>query len=139
MVLIAMVLPILVTIGFSMADFGAGKPYQILIAAWTAAGMAAFIWLNRVPPVTALIAPLALAAGMALGFDMTLLRHAPRVTDAVINPVEHMMVFSSAARAEGLGPSLLAIMGEFFSGKSLFANHRLTLFPVSTYGPDLSF
>lgn len=103
LVAFAVCLPLAVIVPFSMADFDVDRPYgpyQLLAAAWVVGGMMAYARLNRVPLCGAMLAMLALAAGVALGLDALFLRHSHRVMDAVINPLEHMQAFASD-RAQG--------------------------------------
>jgi hypothetical protein len=109
---LAVCMPLVVIIPFSMADFGDGKPYQILMILWIAGGMAAYARLNRVSLRGMLLAVLALGSGIALGFDVLFLRHSHRVMDAVVNPVEHMRDFALASARTGLFQTITDFMPE---------------------------
>lgn len=87
--------PVAAMAGFSLRDYGGRlMGYQFAIAAWLALALLAWGRLNRVPWPGQVLGIAGLGAGMAAGVGLLLVWHAPQNLDAMVNFVEHMLIFA---------------------------------------------
>lgn len=95
--------------------FGINGLYQAIVAGWVLCAVIIYAWLWRVPLLETIATLLAVCLGAALGLLSLELRYHPQTVIEVVNPIELMFYFGSAASPQIANGKAIAGAGLIWS------------------------